>query len=182
MKSARHKMLGASLVVTVGLTAWTAWHDEGQDKPIAEATTRQKGPEAGFREASYHPSASNILPATSNVAGEKELDRDPLVATEADPFKPVSFLPPPPKAVEAAPTPVPKPVAPPLPYHYFGRMADVEGKVLTYLARDKEMIPIQENQVLDNVYHIDSITDTQIVMTYIPLGEKSIITIQSAAN
>jgi hypothetical protein len=32
------------------------------------------------------------------------------------------------------------------------------------------------------VYHIDSITDSQIVMTYIPLDEKSVITIQSAEN
>lgn len=182
MKASRHKMLGISLLVTVGLTGWTAWRDKEQGKPIAEAMTWQRASEGGLRQASYPPSGIRSMPASGDAMDSKEWMRDPLVATDADPFKPVSFLPPPPKVIEAVPTSTPKPVAPPLPYRYFGRMADVEGKVLTYLTRDREMIPIQENQVLDNVYHIDSVTDSQIVMTYIPLDEKSVITIQSAAN
>ncbi|MFM9437293.1 hypothetical protein ACFDR9_004380 [Janthinobacterium sp. CG_23.3] len=44
----------------------------------------------------------------------------------------------------APPPPLPpapvKPVAPPFPFLYFGRMVDVNGKLVTYLTRDDVLI------------------------------------------
>lgn len=117
------------------------------------------------------------------IAGQRAgrlAERDPLVESATDLFRAVSFLPPPPKSLPAPPPPPPpKPSAPSFPYAYFGRMVDINGKTVTYLTRGDALIPIQAQQLLDNTYRIDAVTETQIVVTYVPLEEKIVIAVQS---
>lgn len=123
-------------------------------------------------------------PAVTMPASHAPTQREPLIETAADPFKVVSFLPPP-KPVEAVPVaapPPPAPVAPPFPYRYLGRMLSVDGKLLTYLARGDAIVPIQLNQVLDHDYRIDTLNDTELVITYLPLDERVRIPVRSADN
>ncbi|MBJ7310414.1 hypothetical protein ACFOLJ_06405 [Rugamonas sp. CCM 8940] len=75
---------------------------------------------AAARPVTSPPPPPGAPPFRSARAGRDALTRDPIVEAVADPFKPVSFLPPP-KVVEAAPPPPaapPKPSAPPFPYRY----------------------------------------------------------------
>lgn len=115
--------------------------------------------------------------------GQIELSPDPLMPPQVDPFRSISFLPPPPKVIApviVAPPPPPKPVAPTFPYAYFGRMMDINKKNVTYLSRDDALIPIRQGEVLDNAFRIDEIGATQIVVTYLPLDEKISIAIRAA--
>ncbi|HYD82128.1 MAG TPA: hypothetical protein VEC06_20170 [Paucimonas sp.] len=168
-----------ALAATVALVAWNAW-DGGagasDSAAVVEPEPRRPAPGAT-------PGAGlHAAPGRSVRAGmDEELAKEPLVESDVDPFKVVSFLPPPPK-VAAPPPPPPKPTAPPFPYRYFGRMVGVDGKLVTYLTRNDELIPIREQDVLDNAYRIDSIGDTQIVVTYLPLEEKAIVPAQPAAQ
>lgn len=85
-----------------------------------------------------------------------------------DPFAPRSFSSP----DEAAHAPgVPhKPVAPPLPFRYLGKMIE-DGKLNVFLARGDESLSVRAGQRVGE-YRIDKVTDSEIVFTYLPLKTK----------
>lgn len=151
------------VILAIGL--WVAWQAGG-----ANLLTALQGAIPDDETVSYAmpaPGAPALTPAP--------LEREPLVVTETDPFKPVNFSPPVPPPLEAKPAaalPPPKPVLPPLPYRYFGTMTGVDGKPVTYLARDNEIIAVREKQMLDNVYLVEAVGETAIVLNYLPLNEK----------
>lgn len=180
MKFTRGHALALALLVTLGLVVWTASRDVPDTPAVAEAITKphpQSSPDSSARTEPLAPNTNR----SSTESAMPSWPRDPLIEAQTDPFKVVSFQPPAPKVV-VKPPPPPKPVAPPFPYQYFGRMADVEGKLVTYLSRSDALIPIKEKEILDNTYRVDMLTESQIVVTYLPLNEKAVITIQSAAN
>ena len=167
----RRQALWAAALLTLALCGWTAWREQ---QGVVGAAER-----GAARRPAVSPGASvrSSLPA-SEPGGL--LERDPLVESATDLFRAVSFLPPPPKSLPAPPPPPPpKPSAPSFPYAYFGRMVDINGKTVTYLTRGDALIPIQAQQLLDNTYRIDAVTETQIVVTYVPLEEKIVIAVQS---
>jgi hypothetical protein len=69
----------------------------------------------------------------------------------------------------------PRPTAPPVPYGFFGRMRDVEGKVVVYLKREGELIPAAVGKVLSGTYRIEAVTPSEVVVTYLPLAERQVI-------
>lgn len=173
----RQRWLIGFLAVTLALVAWTAVRGNSNSASLVEPSAP--------RGARKSPADAPVPPAATTPATTlDEQGRDPIAESAADPFAPVSFLPPAPKVVATVtpPLPPPKPIAPPFPFRYFGKMANVDGKLIIYLTRDDVLIPINEKQILDNAYRIDSVTDTQILITYLPLNEQSAITIQSAAE
>jgi hypothetical protein len=131
------------------------------------------------------PSAAQQVPRSPvvvEVAGEGGgryalLMREPVdIPNElTDLFRPhswVMFKKPVVEDVQAEP---PKPTAPPVPYGFFGRMRDVEGKVVVYLKWEGELIPAAVGKVLSGTYRIEAITPTEVVMTYLPLAERQVI-------
>lgn len=166
MKATRHRLLALAALATFALAAWTAAYERPEPVPVAP------------------PTAAALSTGTGRAIGMpnqgKALDRDPLIDADDDPFRVVSFLPPQ-AAAPPAPPPLPpaKPTAPPFPFRYFGKMVDVNGNPVTYLARDDELIPIRVNDVLQDAYRIDAMDQNQIVVTYLPLNEKMTISIDS---
>ncbi len=128
--------------------------------------------------------APNLTPVLAVPRDANDISRDRIADADRDPFRVISFLPPPPKLAVTAPPPLepPKPVAPPFPYRYFGRMVNIDGKVLTYLRRDNVIIPIVIGEVFDNAYRVDSITDQQIVVRYVPLDITTSIAARSVTD
>lgn len=169
----RRQVLWAAALLTLILCASTAWRD--QDEVVG---SDERGEPRRQAVPSTVPAVGKLL-ASSEPEGL--LERDPLVESTTDLFRFVSFQPPAPKALPPPPAaPVPKPSAPAFPYQYFGRMVDVNGKTVTYLTRSDTLIPIQAGQLLDNTYRIDAVTETQIVVTYVPMEEKIVIAVQTA--
>ncbi|WP_139248302.1 hypothetical protein [Janthinobacterium lividum] len=166
----RRQGLWLSALLTVALCGWTAWREQ---ESLALST----------EDAMPHRQAAlAVSPAQVSSTGEAGdlLERDPLVESKTDLFRFISFQPPAPKALPPPPPPPPpKPSAPTFPYQYFGRMVDVDGRTVTYLTRGDTLIPIHARQLLDNTYRIDAVTDTQIVVTYVPLEEKIVIAVQT---
>lgn len=169
----RRQALWAAALLTLALCGWTAWREQHDEVVVS----------AGHGAARRSPALPALTPPTAAPAisePEGMLERDPLVESGTDLFRFVSFLPPPPKPLPPPPPPPPpKPSPPSFPYAYFGRMVDINGKTVTYLTRGDALIPIQAHQVLDNAYRIDAVTETQIVVTYVPLEEKTVIAVQS---
>jgi hypothetical protein len=128
------------------------------------------------------------LPQATMPQGDAQassLRRQPWTAAGTDPFRPVSFVPPPSAPVVAQAVPaavVEKPVAPPFPYQFFGWMIAVDGKTLTYLIREGSLLQVQAGEVIDGAYRIDAASDTQLQVTYLPLNEQSTLVLQTAAQ
>jgi len=175
MKMNRRYALTVALIVTITLVGWTAFHDNEDDiNLVARKSTSET---FATKAKSAEIAGRNALPTN-----QLSLNRDPLMEASADPFAAVNFVPPPPVFVAPPPPPPPKPTAPPFPYHYFGRMMNIDGINTTYLQRGETLVAIQDKQILENTYRIEAIEETQIVFTYLPLEEKAILTIQTAEN
>ena len=167
-------MLIGALFLTIALVIQTAWR-EHTDTELSFATNDNTSPKK-VRETA----TTNLISAKKKDVNQWE--RDPWVEVTNDPFKVVSFLPPAPKIVAPPPPPPPKPVAPSFPYQYFGRMTDMDGKSLTFLTNTRDLISVKEKQTIDNVFEIESISETQLVINYLPLHEKQTIFLQTAEN
>lgn len=174
------QILGAAFVLTLVLAAWTAWRDSTVTNDVVSPAVR-----AGSASLQRAGGGSTVIATDRSTASmsSDELARDPLIESGSDAFKAVSFLPPPPEAPPPPPVaPAPKPTAPPFPYKYFGKMTGTDGKPITYLTRGDEVIPVHKQEILDNTYRIDAISDTAITVTYLPLNAMSDVPIQTAAQ
>lgn len=97
-------------------------------------------------------------------------------AGAANAFNPVSWYepppPPPPQPMQIIPEP--EPVAPPLPFVFFGRYEDPPKRVVM-LARNDELYTVSEGDVIDGTYRIEHITDGAVDLVYLPLGTNQTI-------
>lgn len=83
-----------------------------------------------------------------------------------DPFAPRSFSP----AATAEPGSKAKPVAPPLPFRYLGKMIE-DGRLNVFLARGEESLSVSAGTRIGE-YRVDRITEREVVFTYLPLKTK----------
>lgn len=115
--------------------------------------------------------------ADSRTAQTETLDLDKLAARseelpvdeasrKVDPFAPRSFS----TLVPAQAGKHGKPVAPPLPFRYLGKMLD-GGKLAVFLARGDESLSVSAGQRIGD-YRVDKVTESEVVFTYLPLKTK----------
>ena len=96
-------------------------------------------------------------------------------ADVANAFNVVSWYepppPPPPQGPQEPqePVPEPAPVAPPLPFTYFGRYDDPPTRIVV-LARGGQIYPVSEGDVIDATYRVERIADGAVSLVYLPLG------------
>ncbi|GBG15163.1 uncharacterized protein NMK_2766, partial [Novimethylophilus kurashikiensis] len=70
----------------------------------------------------------------------------------------------------------PKPVAPPLPYIYMGKMVDESGLSI-FLTRNNKPYVVHVGDILDNQYRVELIKPPMMELTYLPLKEKQVLNI-----
>jgi hypothetical protein len=116
---------------------------------------------------------------TPNTAAAPEIDLDKLSRARADapqndPFAPRNFAPPAPRArASAAAASAPK-AAPPLPFTYVGWVSQ-DGKTEVYVTRGQELISIAAGEQIGPEYRVDSITDSSIRFTYLPMKKRQVL-------
>jgi hypothetical protein len=74
--------------------------------------------------------------------------------------------PPPPPVVEVAPPP---PSAPPLPFTVLGSYASAGGEPVYFLVKGDSVYDVRIGDVIDNTYSVDSMSNGQLQLTYLPL-------------
>jgi hypothetical protein len=92
--------------------------------------------------------------------------------------------PPPPPISSAAPAslaPPPPPSPPQIPYTYIGKLVDGHDVVLFLLKNDHEYT-VRVNDVLDDAYRVDKITDKEVVLTYIPMNAQQTLQFSSGMS
>jgi len=127
-------------------------------------------------------STSHDAPQAAQAAGKDSLvwqERAPLGEPRGNPFAaPAAPAPAAPAAaalsVPAAPTP------PPMPYRFAGRVVR-EGKSQLLLARENDVLPVQEGDMLEGAYRVESIGAEDITLLYLPLGVRQRLSASAGA-
>lgn len=95
-------------------------------------------------------------------------------------FRARSWLPPPPPPPPPpAPVAAQPPVAPPIPFTYLGSIGGDASTRQVLLSRGESLFIIKKNEVIENTYRIDNITNKGIEITFLPLNEQQVISINT---
>ena len=158
-----------------GAAAFSAayWFNKPADLEVAVA--QPASPSSSISSVS-RPAASPSMPAHSSL---QTPERGVISSTnEKDVFSPHSWLPPPPPPPVLPPAPRAKPVAPPLPFSFFGTLDEQGAARRVFLTKGEQLIIVKANDVVDGRYRIDRITESSVELTYLPLNQKQNIPIQ----
>lgn len=93
-----------------------------------------------------------------------------------DAFQPRNWLPP---APGPRPTPVARPMAPPLPFAYLGRIED-DGAITVYLRRGEDVILARQKTAIDSAYLLEEVFADRLVFTYVPLQQQQVLSLGAA--
>ncbi|MEK6537156.1 MAG: hypothetical protein AABZ63_06700 [Actinomycetota bacterium] len=74
------------------------------------------------------------------------------------------------------PVPPPAPSAPPLPFSYVGKLMDGD-KLVIFLSRKDTKYSVSAGDVIDSSYHVEQVSESGVVFTYLPLNVKQTLTI-----
>jgi hypothetical protein len=128
------------------------------------------------REPAKAPAAP---PAAADVLDELKLVRQRRAGSVQDLFPGQAPVAPAARPVNARVEPPPVPVAPPLPFSYLGRMKNGE-RALVYLRKNGQgMVIAESGATIDNLYRVESISDSAVDFTYLPLGTKQALNLPS---
>src|SRR6267378_7391240 len=105
-------------------------------------------------------------------------ERSQLGKMRASLFASRSWQPPAPK-ISSAPRVPPAPTAPPMPYRYAGKLVQ-GGQQSVLLAKGDMLFPVNEGETLDGAYRVESIGETQVVLTYLPLAHQERVPVDSS--
>jgi hypothetical protein len=80
------------------------------------------------------------------------------------------------KPVQAVSKAAEKPVAPPLPFQYFGKLTE-NGKTEVFVMRGEELITLAAGQQIGD-YRVEQIAEASISFTYLPLKMRQTLDLQ----
>jgi hypothetical protein len=168
-------LLIAGLAATLGLVRWAENLSDAGDAAA-------RGVDAKPRARSERQPS----PPQTGALDLEKLQRGPQQEPESDPFGTRDFRPPPPpkpkNAAGALPTvalpppPPPPPQAPPLPFVYMGRLSEDESTTVFLTAGDRNLV-VKPGDVIDNTYKVEQVTDSAVVLTYIPMNQRQTLAI-----
>ncbi|SOF00439.1 hypothetical protein SAMN05446635_8496 [Burkholderia sp. OK233] len=111
--------------------------------------------------------------------------RAPLSIESANnPFAASSWLPPPPP-VEVAVVPevrAPAPTAPPVPFTYLGELDAKAAKPQVFLSNGDRLLIVSPGEVVDDQYRVESVSESDVVLTYLPLNQTQAVSIPREAK
>ncbi len=111
--------------------------------------------------------------------------RAPLSVESANnPFAASSWLPPPPPVVEPVVPEVraPAPTAPPVPFTYLGELDAKAAKPQVFLSNGDRLLIVSPGEVGDDQYRVESVSESDVVLTYLPLNQTQAISIPREAK
>ena len=102
-----------------------------------------------------------------------KLNRGEATTPQTDLFARRDFAP---QKQQVAKTVAEKPVAPPLPFKYFGRLTE-KGKTDVYVMRGEDLLAVAAGETLGE-YRVDAVSESSISFTYLPLKTKQTLGLQ----
>lgn len=162
----RNMVLGLALAVTLALVVWVDSQEKEQDSGVELARADRTAPRSV---APANMVATDTPPSA--------LDWQLLAGRKSDAEKPGSdlfkshrwYVPPPPKPA-GPPPPPPKPVAPPVPFAYLGKMEDTPQGTMMILSFNNKVYTAAIGETLDKTWRLDGEDANSVRFTYVPLG------------
>jgi hypothetical protein len=153
--------VSAAVAVVLGFDAWFAVDDR---------------PTPGVVEAVEVVARHGDVGSVSVAPAEDLFARPRLALPDDDPF--AQLRPPAPAVAPAPVVPVvvstPKPAAPPMPFKFLGRLSGDEHSSV-FLTDGALVYRVAEGDVVKEAYRVESIGQTELIVTYLPLEERQII-------
>jgi|GEM_PF-943258 len=126
--------------------------------------------------------ASHDVPASHQAA---PTPREQLAALRApvsveaahDPFTASSWLPPPPVVPPPPETRPAPPTAPPVPFVYLGQQDAKSAKPQVFLGNGDQLLIVSPGDVIDSQYRVESVSESNVVLTYLPLHQTQMVLI-----
>jgi hypothetical protein len=119
---------------------------------------------------------------TSASSGTPQVNLDKLTARDAGAPVRDPFAIPTPKVRKAvrgnatARAPAPAPGPPPMPFTYMGKLHSGPDTNVFLTQGDRNLI-VHEGDTIDSIYRVEHVTDNDITLVYLPLGERQKIVI-----
>ena len=131
---------------------------------------------AGMVAGRERPTLELIQERAPQVADDgidlSRLNRGEATTPQTDLFARRSFAP----EKQQTKTVAEKPVAPPLPFRYFGRLTE-NGKTEVYVMRGEDLLAVAPGQT-HGEYRVDAVSESSIAFTYLPLKTKQTLGLQ----
>jgi len=140
---------------------------------VAAAVTVVAGVVAGRERPAMEIIHERAKPAQDDGIDLARLQRPEAAVPQSDPFA-RNFGPE--KAAQGEKAAAGKPVAPPLPFRYFGRLTE-NGKTEVFVMRGDDLLTIAPGQKIGE-YRVDQIAEASISFTYLPLKMKQTLDLQ----
>ncbi|AZQ50624.1 hypothetical protein [Burkholderia cenocepacia] len=153
---------------------------------VHRAGARAASAPASAHVASASGAAAAPAPAPSPVAHDAPpTPRERLAALRApvsvdaahDPFTASSWLPPPPVVPPPPETRPAPPTAPPVPFVYLGQQDPKAAKPQVFLGNGDQLLIVSPGDVIGSQYRVESVSDTNVVLTYLPLNQRQMVPI-----
>jgi hypothetical protein len=161
--SKRGVLWTVALLATLWLAVQTSEQEEAMPQ-IVEAASQSMRHETPGAMSARPDEGSDAMLAWGYLAG-RSVER----GKESDLFRPHSwYVPPPP--VPAQTIPPPKPMAPPAPFTYMGKLEDTPTGTLFFLAANNRVHAVAAGETIDRTWRVDSEDAISLHLTYIPLG------------
>ncbi|MFM0364419.1 hypothetical protein [Paraburkholderia sediminicola] len=147
------------------------------------ATSRGAAPAAV---SASHAGAASAKPTIAATPRARLVSlRAPLSVESANnPFAASSWLPPPPP-VEVPVVPevrAPAPTAPPVPFTYLGELDAKAAKPQVFLSNGDRLLIVSPGEVVDDQYRVESVSESDVVLTYLPLNQTQAVSIPREAK
>jgi hypothetical protein len=176
----RAGLLLVALIATVAAVRWADGLPDANEGAMAQTSVRPK-------DKRPQQQGQTQAPAQKQALDLEKLQRSAAPQPESDPFAARSFRPAPPKPKHVAaaaaaavalppPPPPPPPQAPPLPFIYMGRLNEDQNTTVFLTAGDRNLV-VKPGDVIDNTYRIEQVTDSSVVMTYLPMNQRQTLAI-----
>jgi len=150
------------------------------DEPVQENAKRKHGASAkpvasASAKASPRSSANNKAaePASVPLSFPEQLGATTAEEGEEkviDPFRNKSWF------VAPPPPPPAKPVAPPLPFQYLGKISE-GSETRVFLHHQGKYLIAKAGDVIDGIYRVEEIAGNRMTLLYQPLKEKQVLSI-----
>lgn len=174
-----NKWLIGFMLLTIILTAWTAFKDNANkvdnlvsDKPVQQHVLDKST--STQRQANQQPleiTANERTAVTANNAliPWQQVTRKPPSAKPHNLFKVHSWVVVPP-VIKQKPQPPPPPVAPPAPFTYVGKLEDPIKGTQVFLTLNGRLYSVFKGEKIDQQWRLDTEDANNIILTFIPLN------------
>jgi hypothetical protein len=180
-----NKWLYIVLFITLGFTAWTAFHsDDGNEGVNNELEVRKSsvdnkqalGRNVGKNKLDEQSASKKLeVSLVNSPIPWQKLKRESQNSKPYDVFKVHSWVVVPPVKKAPPPPPPPPPQAPPAPFTYVGKLENSPKGTQIFLMENNKLFSVLMGEKINAQWRLDSEDASSIGLTFVPLDLKQVL-------